>query len=203
MVVASPRTTTITFRRAQSGRLFENRQPQVVGFGSLKLPNLLEASGEGAEQRLAPLDAINGATVRIAVAGLLATDMIKLTLTGAPGAGTPNIAPVPGEADGSVDIPIPASVIAANIGNGVNSTFTLRYEVIRGTQTTPSGTVTVTVSPLPSSSLVSPVFFINNAETLNVLDLSSFMAEAGFGVGLGSRGTCPGPTSKIATTCLI
>lgn len=151
---------------------------QVVGFGSLKLPNLLEASGEGAEQRLAPLDAINGATVRIAFAGLLATDMIKLTLTGAPGAGTPNIAPVPGEADGSVDIPIPASVIAANIGNGVNSTFTLRYEVIRGTQTTPSGTVTVTVSPLPSSSLVSPVFFINNAETLNVLDLSSFTGDA-------------------------
>lgn len=151
---------------------------QVVGFGTLKLPNLLEASGEGAEQRLAPLDAINGATVRIEVAGLLATDMIKLTLTGTPGAGTPDLAPVPGEADGSVEIPIPASVIAANIGNGVNSTFTLRYEVIRGTQTTPSGTVTVTVSPLPSSSLVSPVFFINNAETLNVLDLSSFTGDA-------------------------
>lgn len=151
---------------------------QVIGFGELQLPNLLEANGTGTSQILAPLDAVDGATVRIVVAGLQSTDNIKLTLTGTPGAGTPDLAPVPGEIDGSVDIPIPASVIAANIGNGVNTTFTLRYEVLRGNEIFPSGTVTVTVTPLPANSLISPVFFINNAEQLNVLDLNSFTGNA-------------------------
>ncbi|WP_434701646.1 hypothetical protein [Pseudomonas sp. D1-36] len=151
---------------------------KVVGFGELQLPNLLEADGMGASQVLAPLDAINGATVRIALAGLLSTDMIKLILTGKPGEGTPDLAPVPGEVDGSVDIPIPASVIAANIGNGINATFTLRYELLRGGETFASGTVTVTVTPLPATSLNLPVFFINNAEELNVLNLNSFTGDA-------------------------
>jgi hypothetical protein len=147
---------------------------QVTGLGDLRLPDLLEAIGTGAQQTLAPLNAVNGATVRIVVTGLRSTDTIKLTLTGSPGAGTPNIAAVPGETDGSVDIPIPARVIAANCGNGVNASFTLSYVVTRGVETFPSGTVTVTVTPLPASSLIPPVFVVNGVEVLEVLDLNQF-----------------------------
>ena len=141
---------------------------------NLQLPNLVEANGTGAAQTLAPLNAVNGATVRIVVTGLLTTDSIKLTLTGTPGAGTPNLPAVPGELDGSVDISIPARVIAANIGNGVNATFTLSYVVTRGTEAYPSGVVTVTVTPLPASSLIPPVFVVNGVEALDVLDLNQF-----------------------------
>lgn len=141
---------------------------------NLQLPNLVEASGTGAAQTLDPLKAINGAIVRIVVNGLLLTDSIKLTLTGKPGTGTPDLPAVPGELDGSVDIPIPKSVIAANIGNGVNATFTLRYVVTRGVETFQSGMVTVTVTPLPASSLISPVLVVNGVEVLDVLDLNQF-----------------------------
>lgn len=143
---------------------------------NLQLPNLVEATGTGAAQTLAPsnVDPVNGVTVRIVVTGLEPTDSIKLTLTGRPGAGTPNLPAVPGEADGSVDIRVPASAIAANVGNGVIATFTLSYVVTRGSETFPSGTVTVTVTPISSSSLISPIFFINNVEVLGNVDLNTF-----------------------------
>jgi hypothetical protein len=146
---------------------------QVVGFGKLQLPDLLEARGTGASQLLPPLDAVDGATVRIVVAGLLGTDKIQLIFNG-----TPYLDPVPGEIDGGVDIPIPPSTIAANIGNGANATFTLQYQLLRDSDVFPSGIVTVTVTPLPTESLNSPVFFINDIEERYSLDLNSFIGDA-------------------------
>ncbi|WNZ81750.1 hypothetical protein [Pseudomonas sp. P108] len=117
----------------------------------LPLPQMPEATGNGASVTLAPLDAQAGARVIVAYTGMNETHNIKLSMLGTPGVGSPEIPAKPGVASGSVEFLIPATAIAANIGNETK-TFTLSYEVTAG-QTTPSLPLTVSVTPLPATEL--------------------------------------------------
>ncbi|WP_460158135.1 hypothetical protein [Pseudomonas sp. S3_C06] len=117
----------------------------------LPLPQMPEATGNGASVTLAPLDAQAGARVVVAYTGMNEKHNIKLTMAGTPGVGSPDIPAKQGVASGSVEFLIPATAIAANIGNETK-TFTLSYEVTAG-QTTPSLPLTVSVTPLPATEL--------------------------------------------------
>ncbi|QHF51138.1 YncE family protein [Pseudomonas sp. S49] len=133
----------------------------------LPLPQMPEATGNGASVTLAPLDAQAGARVIVAYTGMNETHNIKLSMLGTPGVGSPEIPAKPGVASGSVEFLIPAEAIAANIGNETK-TFTLSYEVTAG-QTIPSLPLTVSVTPLPATEL--DKISIEQAEG-TVLDLS-------------------------------
>uniref|UniRef100_UPI0015950546 hypothetical protein n=1 Tax=Pseudomonas sp. Irchel 3E20 TaxID=2008983 RepID=UPI0015950546 len=139
----------------------------------LPLPVLINATGTGANVTYAPLQGVNGAKVRVSYPDMNTGDSIRLVMAGTPGAGSPTIAPKPGETDKTVEFDIPASAIAANIG-ATNKTFTLQYQVTRGGGSpNPSGTVTVTVTPIHLSNL--PRVQINKTShggTLNVGQLS-------------------------------
>jgi hypothetical protein len=148
--------------------------------GDLRLPVLLQASGSGASVTLAPLSALNGGTVRVSYTGMLTTDSIRVIMVGNGAAGSPVLPAKGGSTSGSVDFPIPASAIAANIGNS-NRIFTLRYEVTRGSETKPSGTVTVTVTPIPAANL--PRAVIHNIPTGGTLDLNTFAGNAWAALG--------------------
>ncbi|VVQ33957.1 hypothetical protein PS947_03787 [Pseudomonas fluorescens] len=139
----------------------------------LPLPQMPEATGNGASVTLAPLDAQAGARVVVAYTGMNEKHNIKLTMAGTPGVGSPDIPAKPGVASGSVEFLIPATAIAANIGNETK-TFTLSYEVTAG-QTIPSLPLTVSVTPLPATEL--DKISIEQAEG-TVLDLTKVTAGA-------------------------
>ncbi|RDS87471.1 hypothetical protein DL347_29285, partial [Pseudomonas fluorescens] len=148
--------------------------------GDLRLPVLLQASGSGASVTLAPLSALNGGTVRVSYTGMLTSDSIRVIMLGNGAAGSPILPAKDGSTSGSVDFPIPASAIAANIGNS-NRIFTFRYEVIRGSEAKSSGTVTVTVTPIPAANL--PRAVIHNIPTGGTLDLNTFAGNAWAALG--------------------
>jgi YVTN family beta-propeller protein len=139
----------------------------------LPLPQMPEATGTGANVTLAPLSVQNGARVIVAYTGMNDKQNIKLTMEGTPGAGSPDIPAKPGVASGSVEFLIPATAIAASIGNETK-TFTIDYEVTAG-QTIPSLPLTVSVMPLPATEL--DKISIEQAEG-TVLDLSKVTAGA-------------------------
>ena len=147
----------------------------------LPLPVLINATGTGANVTYAPLQGVNGAKVRVSYPDMSTSDSIRLVMAGTPGAGSPTIAPKPGETDKTVEFDIPASAIAANIGNS-NQSFTLKYEVTRAGQVSPSGTVTVTVTPLPTSELTKTTIQINQASG-TTLDLSAITSGATVRIG--------------------
>ena len=147
----------------------------------LPLPVLINATGTGANVTYAPLQGVNGAKVRVSYPDMSTSDSIRLIMVGTSGAGSPTIAPKPGETDKTVEFDIPASAIAANIGNS-NQSFTLKYEVTRAGQVSPSGTVTVTVTPLPTSELTKTTIQINQASG-TTLDLSAITSGATVRIG--------------------
>ncbi|TDV40574.1 hypothetical protein EDF87_11996 [Pseudomonas helmanticensis] len=153
-------------------------EPLTFGVGvalenPLPFPRMPLANGTGASVTLAPLDAQSGAKVIVAYTGMNDKQNIKLTMTGTPGAGSPDIPAKPGVASGSVEFLIPAEAIAANIGNETK-TFTLSYEVTAG-QTIPSLPLTVSVMPLPATEL--DKISIEQADG-TVLDLSKVTSGA-------------------------
>ncbi|AZZ76244.1 hypothetical protein CCX46_14155 [Pseudomonas sp. RU47] len=156
--------------RAAGGTSYSDTLEFSVGVAlenPLPLPQMPEATGNGASVTLAPLDTQAGARVIVAYIGMNEKHNIKLTMAGTPGVGSPDIPAKPGVASGSVEFLIPATAIAANIGNETK-TFTLSYEVTAG-QTTPSLPLTVSVTPLPATEL--DKISIEQAEG-TVLDLS-------------------------------
>jgi hypothetical protein len=62
----------------------------------------------------------SGATVRVYFPNMRDTDLVAIVWFGTPGAGTPDIEPVPGNAAGYVDFTVPAAAVAANDGLVVN-----------------------------------------------------------------------------------
>ncbi|VVM58672.1 Ig-like domain repeat protein [Pseudomonas fluorescens] len=157
-------------KRAAGGTSYSDTLEFSVGVAlenPLPLPQMPEATGNGASVTLAPLDTQAGARVIVAYIGMNEKHNIKLTMAGTPGVGSPDIPAKPGVASGSVEFLIPATAIAANIGNETK-TFTLSYEVTAG-QTTPSLPLTVSVTPLPATEL--DKISIEQAEG-TVLDLS-------------------------------
>lgn len=69
-----------------------------------------------------------GAIVRVRFDGMLDTGLVAVVWSGEPGAGTPELDPLPGSAAGYVDFNVPNSVITASIGTGV----TLLAALVRG-----------------------------------------------------------------------
>ncbi len=137
------------------------------------VPKLTQATGTGAVLTLAPLNAQSGGTVSVEYTPMYTTDSIKVTMVGAAGAGSPVIAAKPGLTSGVVTFAIPATAIAANIGN-TNKTFTLKYDVTRAGVVRSSQVVTVTVTPIPASELIKTINQINEAnQTTRVLDLAA------------------------------
>ncbi|OYT83110.1 hypothetical protein [Pseudomonas sp. PGPPP2] len=147
------------------------------------VPKLTQATGTGAVLTLAPLNAQSGGTVSVEYTPMYTTDSIKVTMVGTAGAGSPVIAAKPGLTSGVVTFAIPATAIAANIGN-INKMFTLKYEVTRAGVVRSSQVVTVTVTPIPQAELAKTVIqMIEANQTTKVLDLSSGTANRTLRVG--------------------
>ncbi|WP_296254137.1 MULTISPECIES: hypothetical protein [unclassified Pseudomonas] len=137
--------------------------------GELPAPQVLEATGTA----LDPMQALNGATVRVRYASMDLQDVITLTWLGSPGAGSPADQQVTGSATGQVDFPIPASVIGANIGQRVS----VVYKVKRSTTEKQSEFLLLDVTPIPDSQLPTPLIAQANAQT-KVLNLATFVGNA-------------------------
>ncbi|CAI8866618.1 FlgD_ig domain-containing protein [Pseudomonas marginalis] len=139
----------------------------------MPVPELIQATGSGVSVTLAPMNAQNGATLKVSFLPMYTTDSIKVTMEGTAGAGSPVIAAKNGLTSGVVTFDIPKTAIAANIGN-THTMFTLKYELTRGNVVRPSSVLTVTVTPIPASELAGTVIQINEANpATKVLDLST------------------------------
>ncbi|KQQ55410.1 hypothetical protein ASF66_21215 [Pseudomonas sp. Leaf129] len=86
----------------------------------------------------------NGATVRVYFCGLLPSDLVAIVLFGTPGAGTPDIDPVSGNAVGHVDFTVPASALVPNDGGMVK----IVSAVVRGDEQWVSDEITLAVGSL-------------------------------------------------------
>lgn len=137
--------------------------------GELPAPQVLEANGT----MLNPMQALNGATVRVRYASMDPEDLITLTWLGSPGGGSPADQQVAGSASGQVDFPIPASVIGANIGQQVS----VVYKVKRSTTEKQSEFLLLDVTPIPDSQLPAPIITQANAQT-KILNLATFAGNA-------------------------
>ncbi|WP_263974319.1 hypothetical protein [Pseudomonas lactucae] len=136
----------------------------------LPYPTVVNAVGSDSLVTLNPLNALAGGEVIVAYTPMSTQHQIRLVLKGIGDAGSFTM-PLPGEADGSVAFAVPASVIAANLGNGIGR-FTVQYFVTTaGADGIPSGVVTVMLTVLPAAHR--PPVVIKQADAVTkVLDLS-------------------------------
>ncbi|MGH8440074.1 MAG: hypothetical protein ACRERW_13610, partial [Pseudomonas sp.] len=131
-------------------------------------PTVREASGG----MLNPIQARNGATVRVAYSGMLANDVLTVDWQGEGGADSYQSAQQNGSTFGYVDFAIPVSVVAAS----QRKTITVRYAVIRGGNPgLLSKPLALVVGELSQGVLPTPVVPEANAGTL---DLATFQGNA-------------------------
>lgn len=145
------------------------------------VPILEEASGSGTLVTLEALDAQYGANLRVSYGPMSTTDEIYVEVLGSAGAGSATIGPIYGEADGTVNVPLDAALIAANIGS-TRTQFTIRYTVTKGADTRPSVLLTVNLDPLSQADLKKTVLQIDEATPAGIIDLdtiSNATARAG------------------------
>ncbi|PRW79807.1 hypothetical protein C7A13_08850, partial [Pseudomonas fluorescens] len=148
------------------------------------VPKLTQASGTGTSVTLAPMNALNGATVSVEYTPMYTTDSIKVTMVGTAGAGSPVIPAKNGVATGKVTFDITKAAIAANIGGTANRTVTLDYEVTRNGKVVSSQVLTVTVTLIPVTVLDNTIVRINEADPqTKILDLSSGTANRTIRIG--------------------
>ncbi|MDQ0740861.1 hypothetical protein [Pseudomonas sp. W4I3] len=142
----------------------------------LPYPTVVYAVGSDSLVTLDSLNAQNGGQIIVAYTPMSTQHQITLVLEGTEGAGSFTIT-LPGEVDGSVAFAVPASVIAANIGNGTTR-FTVQYHVATGAgDSIPSGVVTVMLTPLTAAHR--PPVIINQADPVTkVLELSRVISGA-------------------------
>ncbi len=136
------------------------------------VPILEEASGSGTLVTLAAQDAQNGANLRVSYGPMSTTDRIDVEVLGSAGAGSATIGPIYGETDGTVNVPLPAALIAANIGS-TRTQFTIRYTVTQGKDTRPSVLLTVNLDPLSQAELKKTVLQIDEATPAGIIDLDT------------------------------
>ncbi|MFQ6572827.1 hypothetical protein [Pseudomonas sp. UM16] len=120
---------------------------------------------------LDPINAEQGATVRVAYKGMQLTDIIAVAWTGVGGADTIETAQQNGSASGHVDFDIPVSVVAASQGKII----TVRYAVGRGGNPVLSEPLSLPVSELTQNYLPAPT--VPQASNLT-LDLTKFQGDA-------------------------
>ncbi len=130
-------------------------------------PTVLEALND----TLDPINAQNGATVRVKFDGMQATDSLSVAWTGSNQTDTWVSEPKPGSAFGQVDFTVPVSVLAASQGK----TIEVQYAVIRNGQTTLSQPLALPVGQLAESEL--PMPNVPEADD-TALDLSTFPIDA-------------------------
>ena len=108
---------------------------------------VLQARGN----RLDPMQALAGATVRVEYPGMLTTDSITVSWSGVTGVGSPVLASKQGDLKGRVLFDIPATAVGANLGRTVLVTYT----VTRTTAELHSEVLNLTIATLPASHLSS------------------------------------------------
>jgi Bacterial Ig-like domain len=134
-----------------------------AGIGVLPPPTVVEAP----TTVLNPMNALNGATARVAYTGMAVDDIIGLSWAG----NDSLVHQQQGHANGTLDFLIPVSAVAAALGKTVQ----VIYAVVRGAEVEPSGILPLTVSAIPTAQLPTPT--INQAPD-QVLDLSTFLGDA-------------------------
>ncbi|MBH3461541.1 hypothetical protein [Pseudomonas putida] len=133
-------------------------------------PSVLEA----VNNTLEPINARNGATVRVAYSGMAASDSLAVAWLGSNQAGRWESAQKPGSVFGSVDFSVPASVVAASQGTVVE----VLYAVLQaGKAAVPSLPLALTVGELAQADLPTPAITQANPSTRR-LDLNSFVGNA-------------------------
>ncbi|TDF84351.1 hypothetical protein [Pseudomonas sp. H9] len=131
-------------------------------------PTVTQAPGGN----LDPINALEGATVRVSYDGMQTTDTLAVAWTGTNAADTIETDPKPGSASGYVDFPIPISVVAASQGKAI----TVQYAVTRnGQPAKPSKVLNLTVGKLAQTALPKPQ--VPQAKD-GVLDLATFSGDA-------------------------
>lgn len=140
------------------------------------VPKLQRATGTGSQVTLAPLDAKNGAIVEVVYSRMYVTDSITLEVMGASGAGSAVLGPRNGEIDGTVLFDLESVLIAANIGN-TDTTFTVKYSVVRNGVRRSSVVLTVILKAIPLEELKRTVIRIDQARD-GVLDLDELIGDA-------------------------
>lgn len=122
---------------------------------------------------LDPLQALNGATVRVKYDGMLATDTLAVSWAGTNQADTWESTAESGSVFGYVDFSVPISVVAASQGK----TITVLYAVERNGSTTPSVALELGVDELTLKDLPEPAIPQANQDS-RVLALESFTGDA-------------------------
>lgn len=131
-------------------------------------PKVLEAPND----TLDPIDARNGATVRVQYEGMQTTDILAVAWTGSSQADTWESEQKFGSAFGHVDFAVPVSVVAASQGKIIN----VRYAVVRNGQPGKlSEQLPLEVGELPQDELLPPE--VVEAKD-DVLDLADFEGNA-------------------------
>ena len=133
-------------------------------------PSVLQAT----DDRLDPINTLNGATVRAQYPAMLPSDILAADWFGSTTASSWQSDQQPGNLFGYVDFQAPVSVVAASQGK----TVTLRYAVVRSGQAARlSLPLLLAVGTLAQTHLPAPVIPQANATT-KVLDLNNFAGNA-------------------------
>ena len=139
----------------------------------LEPPTIQQAEADGTT--LQPIKAKDALTAVIPPKGLLLTDLLSVTWTGAPGTaagGSHTTDPKPISESG-LNIELLVSVLAFNLGKAVTVTFT----ITRDGKPVTSLPLTLNVGTLPASALNSPRFIEADAD--DVLDIPALAGRAG------------------------
>lgn len=133
-------------------------------------PSVLEAAND----MLEPINARNGATVRVAYPGMAASDTLAVAWFGSNPVDSWESEQKPGSTFGRVDFSVPASVVAASQGTVVE----VLYAVVQaGKAGVPSLPLALTVGELAQADLPMPAITQANPSTRR-LDLNSFVGNA-------------------------
>lgn len=166
-------------------------------------PRVLEAVQN--PDQLPAMSAQNGATAQVRYDDMRASDLIAVLWLGTAGPGTPDLAPINGSVMGFVDVSVPVSAIAANLGKSV----TLFYAVLRDGEQYTSDILDLAVLALSQADLTAPTVPQTNG-TL-VLDLNAFIGDAqvlavrwplitaGQRIWLRAMGTASDGTARVIT----
>ncbi|VVN95972.1 hypothetical protein PS718_02270 [Pseudomonas fluorescens] len=141
-----------------------------AGVGELPKPSIKEASGTS----LAPIAAKDKLTAVVPqYPGMLASDLISVTWAGTAGNGSHTTTAVEVGTVGSKEIELLNSVVAFNLGQVVS----VIYKVTRGTTSTPSDPLSLTVQKITESDLQLSMPVINGI-TGSELDVTTLPAGA-------------------------
>ncbi|RMQ49539.1 Ig-like domain-containing protein [Pseudomonas cichorii] len=144
--------------------------------GELPAPVVLEANAG----QLDPMQAVDGATVRVKYDGMAVQDVITMSWKGSVGSGSPADQQRPGNQSGQVDFSVAAAVVGANIDLEVS----IQYGVKRNSTQKDSEPLPLTVLPFSDPDKQLPQPRIPQADSATgILNLATFSGDATLTVG--------------------